>query len=225
MQGVSNMANWIFYGIVVLTWGSAWIMLKFQLGMVSPEVSIAYRMGFAAVCMFVWSALAAGLFKVYLSGASLSCAARGADLSWNFLFFYHATGYLTTGLIAVICSTATIWIMFFNTLLLHRPPALRVLLRGDFGYLRDHDRLLSGIGRFIFGFRFRPGLYAQHGRYPLFSMGSIVSPRNQQAGFPRQSNVAWAMFYGTLLLTVFIFIPDRLSLLISDFPMSPPYSI
>jgi hypothetical protein len=42
----------LIYAIVVLIWGTTWFTIKFQLGVVAPEVSLVYRFGLAAVCVF-----------------------------------------------------------------------------------------------------------------------------------------------------------------------------
>ncbi len=200
------MTNWILYGIVVLTWGSAWLMVKFQLGVVSPEVSIAYRMGIAAACMFGWAVWRQVSLKFTLREHRYLALQGALIFSFNFIFFYHAANYLTTGLIAVICSTATIWIMFFNTLLLRRPPTLRVLAGALLGICGITIIFYPELAALSLGSRTGQGFLLSMGGTLCFSLGSMVSARNQQAGFPRQSNVAWAMLYGTLLLTVFIFI-------------------
>jgi hypothetical protein len=43
------MNNSILYVITVLIWGSTWLAIEYQLGVVEPEVSIAYRYAAAAL--------------------------------------------------------------------------------------------------------------------------------------------------------------------------------
>ena len=43
------------YAIVVLIWGTTWFVIKFQLGVVAPEISLVYRFGLAAVCVFAYA--------------------------------------------------------------------------------------------------------------------------------------------------------------------------
>ena len=40
-----------------LIWGSTWLAIKFQLGTVSPDVSVAYRFALAALLLGGWCAL------------------------------------------------------------------------------------------------------------------------------------------------------------------------
>lgn len=197
------MTNLLLYGVVVLIWGSSWIMVKFQLGIVPPEASIAYRMGCAAICLFGWSWLSRATLRFGLQD-HLFLALQGMLLfSCNFFLFYLAAQDLTTGLIAMVCSTASMWIMMVNAIILRKFPTLRVLfgaLLGVIGIsLIFYPELAgmewsSGAGR---------GLLLSLGGTLCFSLGSIISARNQRAGFPGLSNVGWSMFYGTLILTLF----------------------
>jgi len=43
------MKNLLFYTATVFIWGSTWIAIKMQLGVVDPVVSVAYRFSLAAV--------------------------------------------------------------------------------------------------------------------------------------------------------------------------------
>ena len=49
------MSNAILYAITVLVWGSTWLAIEFQLGVVAPEVSIVYRYAGASLLLFGWS--------------------------------------------------------------------------------------------------------------------------------------------------------------------------
>ena len=42
------------FAISTLIWGSTWYAIKFQLGVVSPDVSVAYRFALAALLLGAW---------------------------------------------------------------------------------------------------------------------------------------------------------------------------
>ena len=46
------MSNTLLYAITVLVWGSTWLAIEFQLGVVQPEVSIFYRYALASAILF-----------------------------------------------------------------------------------------------------------------------------------------------------------------------------
>ena len=45
------------FALTVLFWGCGWYALRLQLGVVPPEVSVAYRFAIAALVFFVWAAI------------------------------------------------------------------------------------------------------------------------------------------------------------------------
>ncbi|MGI9570347.1 MAG: EamA family transporter, partial [Desulfobulbia bacterium] len=127
--------NTLLFATVVLIWGSAWIMIKFQIGVVAAEASVAYRIGIAALIMFVWAIMRRLPLRFSLHD-HLFIALQGALIfSTNFFLFYLASGYLTTGVVSVVLSTAAVLTMLFNALRLRRPPALRVILGAVLGSL------------------------------------------------------------------------------------------
>lgn len=193
----------LLYSLVVLIWGSAWIAVKFQIGIVPAEASVAYRMGIAAFCMFAW-VLAKRLPLRFSPRDHLIMALQGGLIfSTNFLFFYLAAGYMTTGLIAVVCSTSSGMIMLFNTVLLRRPPTWRVVLGALLGFTGISVIFLPEFSQFDLGSRAIKGLALSLAGTLCFAMGSVLAARNRRAGLSVRGNTAWGMFYGTLLLCVF----------------------
>lgn len=90
------------FALVTLIWGSTWIVIKGQLGIVPPAWSVAYRFGVAAAVMF---ALAALRRETLLPGgrALAFAAALGlAQFTLNFNFVYRAEQHITSGLVAVL---------------------------------------------------------------------------------------------------------------------------
>ena len=45
------------FALVTLIWGSTWIVIKGQLGVVPPSWSVTYRFAIAAIAMFAFAAL------------------------------------------------------------------------------------------------------------------------------------------------------------------------
>ena len=46
----------LIYAATVIIWGSTWIMIKFQLGVVPAQVSIVYRFALASLVLFAYGA-------------------------------------------------------------------------------------------------------------------------------------------------------------------------
>jgi drug/metabolite transporter (DMT)-like permease len=101
--------NIILYVLVVLIWGTTWIALKWQLGIVAIPLSIAYRFALAALVLFallIWKRQ-----LVRPRGVAIRLvAAQGVCLfCLNFVCFLNASETLPSGLVAVVFSTSTLW--------------------------------------------------------------------------------------------------------------------
>ncbi len=203
------MTTVLLYMTVVLIWGSSWIAVKFQIGTVSADVSVAYRIGIAAFIMFSW-ALVKGLPLRFTIREHFYMMLQGALIfSTNFFLFYLAANHLTTGLIAVICSTASVMTILLNGLFLRRKPPLRFVLGAVLGIVG----ITVVFSREVAGFSFHTGtglgLLLSIGGTFCFSLGSIVSARNRAAGFSVCGNTGWAMFYGVILLCLFVLLRGK----------------
>ncbi len=197
------MSDALLYVVLVLIWGTTWIMVKFQLGVVPPEVSVVYRFAIASALVFAWAAarrlpLSFSLrdhLMIALQGALIFCT--------NFVLIYIAADGLTTGLIAVIFSTASIQTLLFSALLLRRWPAPRALAGAGLGVAGIAMVFWPELSGFSADARGGLGLLLCLAGTASFSLGSLVTARNQAAGLSVRGSTAWAMLYGALLLSVF----------------------
>lgn len=203
------MTTVLLYFAVVLIWGSTWLAVKFQIGVVPAEVSVAYRIGVAAVFMFGW-ALVRGLPLRFDMRGHLFMMLQGALIfSTNFFLFYLAAGHLTTGLIAVVFSTASAMTLLINALLRRRRPAPRIMAGALLGIAGISFIFRPELARFSFQSGAGLGLMLSVAGTMCFSLGSIVSARNRAAGLPVCGNTAWAMFYGVILLCAFALVRGK----------------
>jgi len=91
-------------------WGSTWLAIKYQLGVVAPELSVAYRFGLAALVLFAWCAATRTSLR-FSARAHGYLAALGVMLfGLNYISIYWAERFVTSGLVAVLFST----IVFMN---------------------------------------------------------------------------------------------------------------
>lgn len=194
------MSNALLYGLTVLIWGSTWIAIRYQLGPVSPLVSIAHRFLLAALLIFAFLLLRGGLARmgrrdhgfILLQGLFLFCI--------NYVFIYAATVHLTTGLVAVVFSTMVILNMINGALFLGLRASPAVAAGGAVG-------LVGMVGVFLPELRaldlsdanFRALLWCLAGTCSA-SLGNIIAARNHREGLPVLSCNAWGMLYGALVL-------------------------
>ena len=213
------MTTALLYVLVVFIWGSTWLAVRYQVGLVPPEASVAYRIGVAAVFMFAWAIIRSHTLKFSIR-QHLFMALQGVLIfSTNFFLFYHAAAYLTTGLIAVIFSTASALTILFNAALSRRRPAGKVIIGALLGICGISIVFAPELSKLAMASNVAAGLVLSFGGTICFSLGSIVSARNRRARLPVTGNTAWAMFYGTALLVIFLFASGKHFV----FDPRPPY--
>jgi drug/metabolite transporter (DMT)-like permease len=194
--------NLFLYLTTVLIWGTTWIAIKWQLGVVAPPVSIAWRFWIAALLSFallrvlrrpLWPPRAAWRFLV-AQGVALFCL--------NFLCFYYAERVVPSGLVAVVFSIAPLLNSLNGRLFMGRPlqpSAIAGALLGlagivclfvqqMAGHLGDHAELI--------------GLAVAFLGTLCFSTGNLLSSRMQSMGLNPLVTNSWAMLIGASILTV-----------------------
>lgn len=194
------MGNALFYLATVLIWGSTWLAITFQLGVVDPLVSVAYRFVLAALLLLAWCA-ARGLTLRFGARAQGFVLLQGLLLfGFNYWLIYLSTQYLTSGLIAVLFSSVIVMNIVNGRVWLNSPMRGHVVVGAGVGLIGialvfwpelagtnlDHDAWL-GIG------------FALAGTYSA-SLGNIVSARNQRNGLPVVQTNAMGMAYGGLTM-------------------------
>jgi drug/metabolite transporter (DMT)-like permease len=192
----------LIYAIVVLIWGTTWFTIKFQLGVVAPEVSLVYRFGLAAVCVFAYaratgSPLALSLRDhrmVALQGATLFCL--------NYWMTYLSTQYLTSGLVAVLFTS----IIFFNLvngrLIFGTPVERRVLLAAAAGMLGVALLFLPELQAAMHDAAIARGAALALLATYVASLGNMAASRNTREGLPVVTVNAYGLAYGTAGLAV-----------------------
>ena len=48
------MSTSVLYSLTVLIWGSSWLAIHFQIGVVPPEIAIVYRFVLASTLLVFW---------------------------------------------------------------------------------------------------------------------------------------------------------------------------
>ena len=88
--------------LITLIWGSTWIVIKDQLGIVPPTWSVTYRYVIAAAAMFAYAAASGASLRIGRSGHVLAALFGFPQFFLNFNFVYAAEHYVTSGLVATV---------------------------------------------------------------------------------------------------------------------------
>lgn len=192
----SPLFNGGLYGLTVVIWGTTWIAMKHQVGIVAPELSVAYRFAIAAALVFAWALLARQRLR-FAGRQHLLLAAMGLCMfSFNFYFFYSAAAYLTSGLLAVVFSMTVVLNIVNGRLLLGRRAAPRTLVAAGLGLAGIAALFWPELRHFDLADSGTLGLLLSLAGTLCFSLGNIASARAQALGLPVLSCNAWGMAYG-----------------------------
>ena len=198
------MTDFLLYAATVALWGSSWIAVKLHLGVVAPEVSLAYRVGISAAIMLAFC-LATGRRLSFAPRQHAWLVLQGGLLfGGNYLLIYHGTLYLTSGLVAVVFSAVVVFNIVFGALFFGLPIRPRVALGAavglaGIGFVFWHDIVAFDIAR-----DGSKGLLFALAGSMLASLGMLVSGRNQMAGIRVIEGNALGMTYGTLLVGAWV---------------------
>jgi drug/metabolite transporter (DMT)-like permease len=165
---------------------------------------VAYRIGIAAAILFGWALFKKLPLRFSLKNHLFMILQGALIFSTNFFLFYLAAAHLTTGLIAVIFSTASAMTILLNALLYRRKPSGSICWGAVLGVVGIGIIFQHQLAEFSFQSGEGLGLLLSLAGTFCFSLGSIVSSRNRMAGLPLCGNMSWAMLYGSLLLCIFV---------------------
>jgi len=190
----------LLYALVVLFWGTTWIALKYQVGYVAPEFSVAYRFFLAGLIMFAWARLRSMRLR-YDGKTHFWFLLLGVLIfSTNFLMFYFAARYVASGLLAVIFSATALANLGWGALFLGLRPSLVMLAGAAAGV----TGMTLVFWRAFAGFNLEEGVTLALGLglcgMLSFSLGTIVSAHLQRQRIPVVPSAAYGMLYAAIYI-------------------------
>ena len=191
-----------FYILTSLIWGSTWLVITFQLGVVAAEASIVYRFALAALLLLVYT-LARRLPMRFTPRQHAFIALQGTFLfSLNYILVYLAEQNLTSGLVAIVFSMLILSNVVLGAVFLRNPIRPRVVLGGVIGVAGLALVFGPELAGFAQGGGWRLGLLLSAAAVLSASVGNILSARNQRAGLPVVQTNAYGMAYGAAMTLV-----------------------
>lgn len=108
----TRLAILVPFAIVTLIWGSTWLVIRGQLGVVPPSWSVTYRFLFAGIVMLGYARLRGETVKLDGAGWRFAALIGLFQFCLNFNFVYAAETVITSGLVAVVFAL----LLLFNAL-------------------------------------------------------------------------------------------------------------
>jgi drug/metabolite transporter (DMT)-like permease len=194
--------NLSLYFITVLIWGTTWIAIKWQVGVVAPPVSIAFRFWLAALVMFVLMRLLRRSVKAPREAWPWLAGQGVALFCVNFLCFYYAEQIVPSGLVAVVFSTAPLLNAINGRIFMGRPLQPSAIVGAVLGLVGILCLFAPQMAGHTGDRAMWLGLAITLAGTMSFSAGNLFSSRMQAMGLHPTVTNSWAMLIGAALLTL-----------------------
>ncbi|WOK37835.1 DMT family transporter [Sphingomonas sp. C3-2] len=192
----------VILGFIAVTciWGSTWLVIRDQLGVVPASWSVAYRFLIAGLTMLAFAVVRRHSLRLDRAGFLFALGLGLSQFVLNFNFVYRAEMYITSGIVAVIY-------------------ALLVVPNALFGFLFLGQRVTRGfiVGSVIalvgLGLLFVHEAHAGAGGVETLALGlglsllgvlsastaNVMQATERSRRYPMASMLAWAMLIGSLI--------------------------
>jgi drug/metabolite transporter (DMT)-like permease len=181
-----------------LIWGSTWLAITYQLGVVAPEVSVAYRFELASLCLALWCAITGASLRFSWRNHAFLAAFGATLFGLNYVAVYWAEGYVPSGLVAVVFSTIVFMSPIGTRFAFGTPLTVRTLVAAALGVAGVALLFLPEIDAARHGGSAALGIAFAFGGTIIATIGNLIAVRNHNVGLPTFPATAWGMAYGAL---------------------------
>lgn len=197
--------NIVLFIATALIWGSTWLAIQFQLGVVPPIWSLTYRFGASSLLLLTYCLLRKKSLRFSKEQHAWIALQAFFMFTISYILFYFTSAYFVSGIVAILFASVLFWNMINGLIILGTPLALRTItgsLCGLIGLicimwaeilrLDSHDfwYLMEGLAL---------GLVAAF----CASLGQTISILNSRRGLPLTQINAYGYAYATLFMTIF----------------------
>lgn len=204
-----RLKNWQLFAICVLTWGTTWYAITFQVGHTAPEVGVAFRFALAGVTVLAMCAARGIRLRFGLREHALLALQGCFMYGVSYICVYHAERHIVSGLVAVGYSASPL----VTGLGAHWLFGLRVSWR----FLSGGILGLAGV-TLMFWHQFGStsgnpnaalGAAFIVGSVLLSAVGSLAASRNRVHGLPFWPAMGFGMLYGAAVCTIVAVLQGR----------------
>ena len=203
-----RLKNWQLLAVCVLTWGTTWYAITFQVGLAPPEIGVASRFGLAGAVVLALCALRSLPLRFKPRDHARLALQGGFLYGLSYLCIYHAEQHVVSGLVAVGYSASPLVNGLGARLLFGTRVSRRFLFGGLLGLAgvalifwpefsdAAHGAVSAVSGNVALGALFTVASVL------LSSVGSLTASRNRGHGLPFWPALGFGMVYGAALCAV-----------------------
>jgi drug/metabolite transporter (DMT)-like permease len=181
-----------------LIWGSTWLAITWQLGMVAPEVSVTYRFATASVLLAAGCVATRRSLRFPLRDHAFLAGVGLLMICVNYILIYRAERYVASGLVAVVYSTIVFMTPIGMRVAFGTPLRPRLFVAATLGVAGVALLFLPELVEARRGGSMAVGVALTLAATAACAAGNLIAVRNHNAGLPTIPGTAWTMTYGTL---------------------------
>ncbi|HET9692992.1 MAG TPA: DMT family transporter [Steroidobacteraceae bacterium] len=198
-----RLKTWQLFAICVLTWGTTWYAITYQIGTASPEASVALRFALAGSVLLGFCALRGERLN-YTPREHGLLALQGCFMyGVSYLCVYHAEKHIVSGLVAVGYSASPLVAGLGARALFGTPTGARFVGGGLLGLCGVALIFWPEFARATGDERTALGALFTGGSVLLSAVGSLTASRNRVNGLPFWPALGYGMLYGAAISVVF----------------------
>ena len=197
-----RLKNWQLFAICVLTWGTTWYAITFQVGLMSPEAGVALRFALAGIAVLALCIVRNERLR-FTPIQHAQLALQGSFMyGVSYICVYHAEQHLASGLVAVGYSASPLVAglgarALFGTLITRR-----FVLGGLLGLAGVALIFWPEFGKAAGSRDALPGALFIVGGVLHSAVGSLTASRNRPRGLPFWPALGFGMLYGAAVCTL-----------------------
>lgn len=199
----------LLFGLPVLIWGSTWYAITFQLGVVDPLISVAYRFWASSLLLLGFCLITKRSLKFSLN-QHLRISLQGALLfGFNYWLVYQAEELINSGLVAIGFSTIIFFNILFGSILLKQKVEAKIIGGALLGLIGTGIIFWNEISQFEATESGIIGVVLCIVSVMIASLGNITSAKNSSLKIPVVQATGFGMMYGAIIMTILAIVLGR----------------
>ena len=198
-----NNTFFLFFATLIC-WGPTWYVIKFQLGVVDPMVSVFYRFFLASIMLLVFCKIKNFRLNFNLREHFIIFVLGVLLFNINYVIFYFSTEYLISAFVALCFSSILFMNVLNNYFLLRIKPNTKTLIGGCIGtfglLIIFYEEVLSFKISKGSSYGLLLGIIATY----FASLGNLASEKASKMNIDVVPATGLGMLYGSLSLLIYL---------------------